>query len=331
MTETLTNDGERTGEQSEPTKWEGLQDMQMAQTERQDTTTEQYETELTAATNVLDDVKKFSVREGKVYSKETGVEETDEDTVLRVKTSRFLFNEAKARHDRALQNAQEKGYRFVEKGPSSYVDDVLEWYGFKDDGVEKDLRDRPLGDQVLTELVENGAHNGGVLNETVDGTVYTMFTGEKADLGKAMLERRLKQHGLEMTGFNMDVDTSDRAKDGVSHVNIKVDTIPITRFKDTESGDSNKLHHPAAEQLGKLETEIARAKKDGDEDAERYYRAAMKMAIERNRLEVSPEEWDKMDDAQKERFYRLKMKEEKALGDEDALKFWKANLGMLKK
>ena len=54
------------------------------------------------------------------------------------------------------------------------------------------------------------------------------------------------------------------------------------------------------------------------------------MVVERNRLEISPEEWNNMSDDQKERFFKLKMKEERILGDKDAFSFWEANLKRLK-
>ena len=85
------------------------------------------------------------------------------------------------------------------------------------------------------------------------------------------------------------------------------------------------LHHPAAEQLKQLEAELARAEQDGDETAINGCKAALKMVVERNQLEVSPEEWDKMSDSNKERFYKIKMKEAKILGDRDSFNFWNAN------
>ena len=90
------------------------------------------------------------------------------------------------------------------------------------------------------------------------------------------------------------------------------------------------FHHPAAEQLSTLETELIKAQNNGDDEAVKGYRAAQKMVVERNRLEVSPEDWNNMSIDQKERFYRLKMKEEKILGDSDAFNYWNANLQRLK-
>lgn len=377
MTEKLVSNGEQTPETQKQTNWDILKDASMGDNraenpensrEASDNTDNPeahkdnpnnpenlnpFETELTSPADVLADVKKFALKDGKVYSKETGEQETDEDTILRVKTSKFLFNEAKEAHDRRVQKSRSNPDYMDNKPPSSYVDEQMRLYGFikTAEDIErekKDPRNKPVRDRILGELVENGSHNGAIgTDHIVSMSEYAMFVGEKGELGKAMLERRLKQHGLEMTGFQMDLDTFDWQKKGFSDIKIKVDTAPITKFDDppkspepqkaqpenheaTAKNSETALHHPAAEQLSKLEAEIANAKKNGDEEAARYYRAAMKMAVERNRLEVSPEDWAKMDDAQKGRFYRLKRKEEKILGDDDAAKFWEANLRKLK-
>ena len=156
-----------------------------------------------------------------------------------------------------------------------------------------------------------------------------MFIGNKGDLGRALLGRRLKQHGLKMINMDINVDSSTFKKDGYSTVDIKVDAAPITKAE-RASSNPNSFSHPAAEQLSKLEAELIKAQEEGDEETARGYRAALKMVVERNRLEVSPKDWDNMDDEQKERFYKLKMKEEKILGDKDAFNFWNANLKRLK-
>lgn len=280
---------------------------------------QRFETELTSPSDILSDVQKFTVKDGKVYSKETGQEESDEDTILRVKTSKFLFNEAKA-----LRNEQSQmfGDRFTDKGPDYYVDKIMDRYGFKDEDTEY------AEGRLLKDLVNTGAHHQTIGRGDLIGSKYDMFVGEKGDFGKALLERRLKQHGLEMTDMNVNIDSSTFKKDGYSTVDIKVSTTPVTKFESAPDG-LDAFHHPAAEQLGRLEAELAKAQKDGDETAINGYKAALKMVVERNQLEVSPEEWDKMSKSDKERFYKLKMKEAKILGDRDSFNFWNTNFKTL--
>ena len=316
MTETLSNTGEQASETPKTTGWNGLKDIPF-NGERQ---SEGYETELTSPSDVLNDTKKYAIKNGKIYSRETGQEESDEDTVLRVKTSRFLFNEAKNLRD---EQAQMLGDRFVDKGPDYYVGKIMDRYGFKNEDTEY------AEGKFLKNLVDNGIHHQTIGNDSLIDSKFDMFVGNKEDLGKALLKRRLKQHGLEMINVDINVDSSTFKKDGYSTVDIKVDTTPTTKAE-RASSSPDSFSHPAAEQLSKLEAELIRAQKEGDEETARGYRAALKMVVERNRLEVSQKDWSNMNDEQKERFYKLKMKEEKILGDKDAFNFWNANLQQLK-
>ena len=316
MAETLSNTGEQASETPKSTRWDELKDIPFSGEKH----SEGYETELTSPSDVLNDTQKFAIKNGKIYSRETGQEESDEDTVLRVKTSRFLFNEAKNLRD---EQAQMFGDRFVDKGPDYYVDRIMDRYGFKNEDTKF------AEGKLLKNLVDNGFHHQAMLGDNLTGSKYGMFVGEKGDLGKALLKRRLKQHGLDMASIKVDIDSSTFKKDGYSTVDIKVDTAPITKAE-RASSNPNSFSHPAAEQLSKLEAELIKAQEEGDEETARGYRAALKMVVERNRLEVSPKDWDNMDDEQKERFYKLKMKEEKILGDKDAFNFWNANLQRLK-
>ena len=320
--ETISNRGEQSSEVPRTTKWDELKNVPMnnkSQSVNYEGEQQQIETELTSPSDILDDVQRFAIKDGKVYSRETGQEESDEDTILRVKTSKFLFNEAKALRD---EQSQMFGDRFTDKGPDYYVDKIMDRYGFKDEDTEY------AEGRLLKDLVNTGAHHQTIGRGDLIGSKYDMFVGKKGDFGKALLERRLKQHGLDMNNLDINIDSSTFKKDGYSTVDIKISATPTTKFESVPD-NPDTLHHPAAEQLSRLEAELAKAQKDGDEEAARGYRAALKMVVERNRLEVSPEDWDNMNEAQKERFYKLKMKEEKILGDKDAFGFWSANLRRL--
>lgn len=323
MTEILPNNNEQKSELQKPTKWDALGDVPINnknQSENHENNQQTFETELTSPSDVLNDVQSFTVKDGKVYSRETGQEEIDEDIILRVKTSKFLFNKAKAFRD---EQSRMFGDRFTDKGSSYYVDRIMDRYGFKNENTEY------AEGRLLKELIDTGTHHQNMSGGTLSDSKYSMFVGDKGDFGKALLQRRLKQHGLGMSDMQINIDTSNLQKDGYSVVDIKVNVVPLTKFENTLDS-SNSLHHPASEQLSKLEAELIKAQKSGDEEAINGCRAALKMVVERNRLEVSPEQWDNMNDIQRERFCRLKMKEEKILGDKEAFNYWNTNLQRLK-
>ena len=333
MSESAPNHGETSSNAPKSTQWDELQQVPFNASNEEaaldyEKTQQNFETELTSPEAVLDDIQKFSIKEGKVYSKATGEEELDEDTILRVKTSRLLYNEAKETRN---NDRHSFGKRFKDRGPEFYINNTLKRYGFKDEDPKH------VDGKMLKDLVDNGTHHGGIFADNLSVYPYNMFVGKKGDLGRALLKRRLKQHGLAMNNLDISIDTSNFIKDGISTVDIQVDTSPLAQAQGDsalESPDNanhtETLHHPAAEQLSRLEADLAEAEKNQDETAINGYRNAMKMVVERNRLEVTPEEWQSMDDDQKERFFRLKMKEERILGDHEAYNYWRANLDGLK-
>ena len=274
MTESL-HSHENPEPSEKPTEWDTLKDVPMNHSE----------TELKAPSDVIDDLQKYMMKEGKIISKETGNEETDEDTILRVKTSRFLYERAKKARD---DEAKMQGNRFSDRGPEYYIDKTLDRFGFKDENTSF------AEGKLLKELIENGRF-------------------------QAMLERRLRQHGKTLTDLKINLDDSSFTKNGYSTVDIRL----VTTEKRAEA---SVFHHPIADQLNRLEAGLAQAEKDGDEVAINGYKAAMKMAIERHPLEVTPAEWDKMSAGDKQRFMTIKMREAKILGDKDSFNYWNANL-----
>lgn len=94
-----------------------------------------------------------------------------------------------------------------------------------------------------------------------------------------------------------------------------------TEVRQPEGG----LHHPKAEQLNALQESLKQAEADGDPDAIKGINNAMKMVVDRNRLEVTPEQYDNLSEDDRKRFLKIKMQEAKILGDKDEFGFWDAN------
>ncbi len=279
-----------------------------------------YETELNSPDDILNDVNNFIIRDGKVYSRETGQAETDEDTILRAKTSRFLFNEARALRD---SDANAGGNRFSDRGPAFYINKAMDRFAIKDE-------ENSYGtNKLINELVKSRKYEEPIGSGELSNTKFSMFSGEKADYGEALLRRKFRQRGVDMDSLSINLDNSEFQHNGYSNVNIEITIKPLIRSAESSQTNINKevsIHHPAAERLSQLEKGLAEARKNGDEDAIKGYQEALKRTISENPLEVSPDEWDGMDNEQKTRFYELKMKEARTLGDKEAFNFWNANL-----
>lgn len=326
MNETLSNrGGEASGENTNSNggAWGSLKEVPFKGAEQQvnhETNKQKYETELNSPDDILNDINNFTIKNGTVYSRETGQIETDEDTILRAKTSRFLFNEARALRD---VDANASGDRFNDRGPAFYIDKAMDRFAIKDE-------ENSYGtNKLINELLKTGRHEEPIGSGELTDTKFSMFDGEKADYGKALLKRKFRQRGIDMANFSITLDNSEFQHNGYSNVNIEITTKPLMRKAETvPTGEDieGALHHPASEQLNQLEQGLAEARNRGDEDAVKGYQEAIKRTISENPLEVSPEEWGGMDNEQKTRFYELKMKEARTVGDREAFNFWNANL-----
>lgn len=326
MNETLSNRGGEASDEninSNGSAWDNLKEVPFRGAEQQanhETDKQKYETELNSPDDILNDINNFTIKNGTVYSRETGQIETDEDTILRAKTSRFLFNEARALRD---VDANASGDRFNDRGPAFYIDKAMDRFTIKDE-------ENSYGtNKLINELLKTGRHEEPIGSGELTDTKFSMFDGEKADYGKALLKRKFRQRGIDMADFSITLDNSEFQHNGYSNVNVEITSRPLTRKTETVStGESIEgvFHHPASEQLNQLEQGLAEARNRGDEDAVKGYQEAIKRIITENPLEVSPEEWDGMDNEQKTRFYELKMKEARTVGDREAFNFWDANL-----
>jgi len=84
--------------------------------------------------------------------------------------------------------------------------------------------------------------------------------------------------------------------------------------------------HPKADILNELETMKKQAAKLDDDVTVNYYQSNINKILTENPIEITQEEWDMMDYDARRRFLNLKMKEAKALNDEDSFNYWRANM-----
>lgn len=315
--------GEASNQNDNSASWNNLKEVPFAEEGHQtspEITRPKYETELNSPDDILNDINNFTIKNGTVYSRETRQVETSEDAILRAKTSRFLFDEAKALRD---TDANANSNRFIDRGPEFYIDKAMARYAINDE-------ENSYGtNKLINELVRSGKFNEAIGSGDLADTKFAMFSGEKADYGKALLRRKFRQRGMDISDFQITLDNSEFQHNGYSNVSIEITSksfVQQSEIPHQATDAMSVLRHPAAERLNQLQHDLAEARKNNDEDAAAGYRAAIKHAVSENPLEVSPEEWDNMDNTQKEQFYRLKMQEAKILGDKEAFDFWNANL-----
>ncbi len=278
-----------------------------------------YEAELNTPNDVLRDIRNYVIQNGVVYrkvargerSKKKGNEsvelmpEADEDVVLRVKTSRFLYNEALD-----LRNAAKRvaGKRFVDRGPQYYINKAMERYAVRDEE----------NDYATNKLVRNLVDQGGVqelfAGEDLNESKYSMLVGLKSDYGRALLERKMRQRGQTIKDLQVNVDTSEFKKNGHSTVEVKLNT---GEFVD------RSLHHPAAGELTALDEKLSDALQKKDKTAYETALTEARKTVREQALQVTQEEWQRAKEPQRKRMADLKMKEARVLGNKRMYTLWR--------
>ena len=296
-----------------------------------------------SAEDVKELLSKYTMREGEIVDRETGLPEKSQDIVNNVMVAKLMYDEGKS--IKANKERWNGGRNKVELGAS--IESAMRKWGVIDDGD-----DRWYPKQLYKRLVEDGVAEDSTISDLESAKKedrWQMFNGEMRPYGMAVLEYMLRQKGEKLDGFR--AAYGEETKNGVAKAKFEIRTVPRDEVESSgvESGKKdgeNELHHPAAKELKLLEWQMKKAEERGDETGANYFREAMKSVVRKNpmpelRPNVPEEEWAKMSPedrqqelgkmmdamapAEKARYATIKMKEAKLLGDDDAVKFWRAN------
>lgn len=305
---------------------------------------------------IKNNINNYSVSNGVVIQKNNNQQITDEQTILEVKSSILIYNEAKANYQSDI-NQFGKSNGDVNR----YIDKTMEKLAVRDENNSYGTN------KLVNALISsNGFFEEMIGDNDLSDSKFSMFFGQKKDYGIAYLRLKCREHGFDIDSFNMNLDDMEFQKNGVSKVSINFnkkeykksntseqieihnlsgnnkfdyateqlhkainekDEDMIKYWKATiENTKSTTFSYSESSKLNELEQKKKQAIQDGDETLANYYSSNIKMTLQNNPIEVSPEQWDKMDQEEKRQFLLLKMKEAKALNDKDSFEFWNANL-----
>lgn len=268
--------------------------------------------------DIMEYVKNYQVSDGSVYTKEKAQKITDEETILRVKAVRLIYNEAKNSY---LENQQQFGN--TKQKIDYYLLKTMEKFSVHDEvnsyGVNKLIR------SILTSQGHYEEMMGG---KDLSNSKFSILYGKKKDYGLAYLRLKFREKGFDISDVSLQLDTSEWQKNGVSKVIIDY---PMKRHQPDVTKNKEGYSHPEKETLNELEKMKSQAKKDNDEIAYRYASSNIERIVKENPIEVTKEQWETFSNQQKESYMKLKIKESKVLKDRDSYQYWQTNLMMLQK
>lgn len=285
----------------------------------------------------INDIKKYIdeyvIQNGNVYLKSNNQQILDEDTILKVKSARLIYNEAREKYQSDAQQFGKPNGDFPK-----YVSKMMEQLS-----VNGEVNTYGTNKLINSLLSSSGHYEEYMSGDDLVNSKFSMLVGAKQDYGLAYLKLKFREKGLDIDNLNIKQDLSELKHNGVSKVIIdfqvkryeKKDTITIQQpeiqmHSEIQHKDGIKsFSHPKADLLNELEKQKKDALAQNDQVAYNFAQSNIERIIRENPVEVSPEQWDSMGYEERKSFILIKMKESKVLNDEVSFNFWNSNLKQL--
>ena len=263
----------------------------------------------------------YKIENGIVIDKRTNQQVLDEDTILEVKSSVLLFNEAKSAYQSDL-----KQFGNVNKNQEYYIKKTMEKFS-----VNNEENSYGINKLVNAILNSNGHYEEMMSGNELQNSKFSILVAPKSEYGLAFLKLKFREKGLDIEDLKISQDLSQLQHNGVSKVIIdfKVKKYEKAVLNQHTNNVQQNIQHPRAAELNELEKQKQMAKQNNDEVAYNYAKSAIEKIIRESRFEVSPEVWDSMSIQERIDFVKIKINESKILKDQDEFNYWNSVLNDL--
>ncbi len=270
-------------------------------------------------------LENYIIDNGKVYLKEDNKQITDEDTILKVKSARLIYNEARASYQSDI-----KQFNIPNGDFQKYITKTMEKLS-----VNNEINTYGINKLINSLLTSNGHYEENMSGNDLVNSKFSILVGVKQEYALAYLKLKFREKGLDIDNFTIKQDLSELKHNGISKVIIdfklkkyeKKENIS-DKYKEVKN-KAKAFSHPKADLLNELEKQKKDALAHNDQVTYNFAQSNIERIIRENPVEVSPEQWDLMGHEERKSFILIKMKEAKVLNDEVNFNFWNANLKQL--
>ncbi len=274
----------------------------------------------------INDIKKYIddyvIQNGNVYLKSNNQQVMDEEIILKVKSARLIYNEAREKYQSDARQFGKPNGDFPK-----YVTKMMEQLS-----VNGEVNSYGTNKLINSLLSSNGHFEEFISGNDLVNSKFSMLVGVKQDYGLAYLKLKFREKGLDIDNLNIKQDLSELKHNGVSRVIIDFQVKKYEK-KDTSTiqhQDGYKFFsHPKADLLNELEKQKKEALAQNDQVAYNFSQSNIERIVRENPVEVSAEQWASMGYEERKSFIMIKMKESKVLNDEVNFNFWNSNLRQL--
>ena len=281
-------------------------------------------------------IDNYVIQNGKVYLKSNNQQVLDEEIILKVKSARLIYNEARENFQSDTQQFGKPNGDFPK-----YVSKMMEQLS-----VNGEVNTYGTNKLINALLSSNGHYEEYMSGDDLANSKFSILTGVKQDYGLAYLKMKFREKGLDIDNLvikTRGVKQANGKNSGQYTVIIdfqlkkyekKVDVsnqqTTVQTSSDLQKKEEPKFFtHPKADLLNELEKQKKDALANNDEVAYNFAQSNIERIIRENQVQVSPEQWDSMTYDERKAFILIKMKESKVLNDEVSFNFWNSNLKQL--
>lgn len=265
----------------------------------------------------------YKIENGTVIEKSSNKPVTDEETILKVKSSILIFKEAQDTYKKDMEQ-----FGRTSRSQEDYITKTMEKFG-----TSGEVNTYGINKVVNAILESNGHYEEMISGSDLQNSKFSILVAPKQDYGLAYLKLKFREKGLDIENLKISQDLTELKHNGVSKVIIDFKVRKYERTTSTVVEDNiqsnNRYMHPMAKELNALEKAKQDARRNNDIEAYKRAQADIEEIIRNNPATVSPEKWDSMSIDEQISYVQIKMNESKILHDKDSYNYWNANLANL--
>ena len=245
---------------------------------------------------------------------------SDEDIILKVKSSILIFKEAQDAYKKDMEQ-----FGRTSKTQEDYITKTMEKFG-----TNSEVNTYGINKVVNAILESNGHYEEMISGSDLKNSKFSILVSPKYDYGLAYLRLKFREKGLDIENLKISQDLTELKHNGVSKVIIDFKVKKYERTTSIATQDNvqnnNRYIHPMANELNELEKVKQDARANNDIEAYKKAQTDIEQTIRQNPATASPEKWDSMSVDEQISYIQVKINESKILHDQDAYNFWNANL-----
>lgn len=281
-------------------------------------------------------IDNYVIQNGKVYLKSNNQQVLDEETILKIKSARLIYNEAREKFQMDTKQFGKPNGDF-----QKYVSRMMEHLS-----VNGEVNTYGTNKLINALLSSNGHYEEYMSGNDLANSKFSMLVGVKQEYGLAYLKMKFREKGLDIDNLVIKTQKVKQANGKSSgqytviidfqlkkyekKVEVSNQQTTVQTSSDLQKKEEPKFFtHPKADLLNELEKQKKDALANNDEVAYKFAQSNIERIIRENQVQVSPEQWDSMTYDERKAFILIKMKESKVLNDEVSFNFWNSNLKKL--